>query len=87
MDHYFTNNRKASMTTEVINGTLSSRFEHVETSLLSEPVVSGRYGTHRQVFEKRQSQGEAEGRCSTARLERDCQHHGSRSAPCYEGSR
>jgi hypothetical protein len=86
VDRYFANNRNA-MSGEVKNGTFSSRFEHVETSLFSEPMQSGRYGTHRQVYEKRSSKGDAEGRYSTALLERDCRNDGSRSAPHYEGSR
>jgi len=86
VDRYFSNNRNATFR-EVNDGTLSSRFEHIETSLLSEPVQSSRYGTHRQVYEKRSSKGDAEGRYGTALLERDCRNEGSRSAPHYEGSR
>lgn len=85
MDCYFSNNRNAT-TGEVNKGTLSRRFEHIETTLLSEPMVSDRSGIHRQVYEKRSSKGDAERRCSTALLEHDCRNDGSRSAPHYEGS-
>lgn len=85
MDRYISDNRNAT-TGEAKKGTLSSRFEHSETSLLSEPTASGRSGIHRQVYEKRSSNGDAERRCSTALLEHDCRNDGSRSAPHYEGS-
>lgn len=85
MDRYSSHDRNAT-TGEVKKGTLSSRFEHIEMSLLNEPMASSRSGIHRQVYEKRSSKGDAERRCSTALLEHDCGNDGSRSAPHHVGS-
>ena len=86
MDHYLMNNRTMAKTLDVESGTLTSCFDHIETSLISEP-GSIRSGSQQQVFEKRQSHAEAECRTTAARLEHDCRAYGSRSAPLYEGSR
>lgn len=86
MDHYALNNRSTAKLQEVESGTLTRCFDHIETPLVSEP-GSNRSGTQQQVFEKRQSHGDAERRSNAAQLERDCRAYGSRSAPLYEGHR
>lgn len=86
VDRYVENNRNA-LVRETQDGTFSGRFEHTELPLRSEPIPSSRYGTHRQIYEKRASRGEAEGRSSTALLEHDCRDDAICSAPHYEGSR
>lgn len=86
MDHYLINNQSMARIQDVKSGAVTSCFEHIETSPISQP-GSNRSGSQQQVFEKRQSHGNAECRSTAAQLERDCRAYGSRSAPLYEGRR
>jgi hypothetical protein len=86
MDYYLVNNRSMAKLQDVESGTLTSCFEHIETPPISEP-MSNRSGSQQQVFEKRQSHGDAECRSTAAQLERDFRAYGSRSVPLYEGRR
>jgi len=86
MDHYLSNYRSMAITAEVAQGTLSSRFDTFETSLLREPGVLHSSGTDRQVYEKHSFKEKAEGSRSNACIEHDCRADGSRSSPHFERS-
>jgi hypothetical protein len=86
MDPYADGSRSAISKREVINEG-NSRFELADPLVRNGSALNSGYGAHRQVFEKRHWNGEAERRSNSTRLERDCRTYGSRSAPDHEGSR